>query len=82
LRQLFPGRVAKFEQTMPSAILSLRVTRSGIVGGGGLAVITYPARVAETQQVATLDVRDTIARPPSCGKYIAVSRTLFSARRC
>jgi hypothetical protein len=31
---------------MPSAILSLRVTRSGIVGGGGLAVITYPARAA------------------------------------
>jgi hypothetical protein len=24
----------------------LRVTRSGIVGGGGLAVITYPARAA------------------------------------
>src|SRR5262245_16144359 len=53
---------------MPSAILSLRVTRNGIVGGGGLVVIMSPARAAwHTQQVAILEVRGkySLSRRPS-----------------
>ena len=42
----FPAGSRNSNRWMPSAILSLRVTRSGIVGGGGLAVIIYPARAA------------------------------------
>src|SRR5262245_34610461 len=66
---------------MPSAILSLRVTRNGIVGGGGLVVITSPVRVLGRQQVATLGVRGKYSlsrRPSRAGNILRV--LLFGVR--
>src|SRR6188474_1617924 len=67
---------------MPSAISSLRVTRNGIVGGGGLVVIMAPIRtLAPTSGDFRRPRQGTLPMPSSCaGNILLGSRIPFGAQ--